>query len=82
MTHDALPGGEAWFAEQLLHTEAPAALYWLAPHMTAVVFFTPPEHAYPAGHCTATDEFVVHAYPAGPARSLYHQLSVTTAKSE
>ena len=51
---------------QLLHTDAPAALYWLTPHMTAVAFMAPPGQAYPAVQSVATEELVAQVYPAGP----------------
>ena len=59
-THDELPGLDTRPPLQLLHTDAPAPLYWLTPHMTAVAFMAPPGHTYPAGHCVAMEEFAVH----------------------
>ena len=52
---------------QLLHTDAPAALYWLTPHMTAAAFMAPPGQAYPAVQRVAMEELVAQVYPAGPA---------------
>ena len=69
-THDGLPWVATWPPVQLLHTDAPALLYWLTPHMTAEVFIAPPGHAYPAGQSVAMEELVAQVYPAGPTTTM------------